>query len=111
LGPQATIEFEALIHKAAQDIIPQKENRGYPPVVSIYVRSAPMDLSKMPKEFIPDKRFLDAVRKIGKISDFLVIPSNTPHFFKEDIESASGKKILSIVDVTLEEIKKERIIK
>ncbi|MCZ6618442.1 MAG: amino acid racemase, partial [Gammaproteobacteria bacterium] len=43
-------------------------------------------------------------KKLGLLADFLVMPSNTPHFFENQIEDASGIPLLSIVDVTIEEV-------
>jgi len=34
IGPQATIDFEARLHTAAQAILPQHVNEGYPPMVT-----------------------------------------------------------------------------
>lgn len=42
MGPQATIDFEARVHRAAQQRVPQHANEGYPPMVSAFVRHAPV---------------------------------------------------------------------
>ena len=44
LGPQATMDFEARVHAAAQRLIPQQANSGYPPMIVYYLRCAPMIL-------------------------------------------------------------------
>ncbi len=36
LGPQATMDFEARVHRAAQKLIPQLKNAGYPPMLVYY---------------------------------------------------------------------------
>ena len=33
LGPQATMDFEARIHRISQQLIPRQANTGYPPMV------------------------------------------------------------------------------
>ena len=45
LGPQATMDFEARVHAAAQRLIPQIANTGYPPMIVTYLRCAPMILA------------------------------------------------------------------
>jgi len=49
---------------------------------------------------------LEAARQFGAIADFLVIPSNGPHLLQPEIERAAGRKVLSIIDVTLEEVRR-----
>lgn len=112
LGPQATMDFEERVHKVAQKLIPQFVNRGYPPMLVYYFRHAPMILApdgSTPSVLEPDPRLLEAAKIVGSHADFLVITSNTPHFFKKQIEVAAGRPILSIVDVTIEEIKRRQL--
>lgn len=109
LGPQATIDFLDRLHKFSATVIPQFANRGFPPVMVDFVREAPMLVlpDGTPIEPLqPDPKLLAAAKRLGPHSDFLVIASNTPHFFKSQIEKASGKKVLSIVDVVVEEVKR-----
>ena len=56
--------------------------------------------------FRADPRLLDAARRLGPLADFLVIPSNATHIFRPDIERASGREVLSIIDVTLAEVRR-----
>ena len=42
LGPQATMDFEQRLHRAAQRVIPQQLNGGYPPTVVWYCRHPPV---------------------------------------------------------------------
>ena len=44
LGPQATMDFEARVHRVAQRLIPQDGNQGYPPLVVCYFRQPPVIL-------------------------------------------------------------------
>ena len=109
LGPQATMDFEARVHRAAQQLLPQKFNSGYPPMVVLYVRHpAPlMDDSGAPfRPPRPDPRLLEAAKALGLMADFLVIASNSVHLFQADIEAASGRKVLSMIDVALEEVRR-----
>ncbi len=107
IGPQATIDFEARVHTVAQRIIPQQWNRGYPPMVVLYLRNPPFLLTPDHTPQVPwrpDPRLLDAAAKLGAISDFLVITSNGTHVFQSQIEQASGRKVLSMIDATAKEI-------
>lgn len=114
LGPQATMDFVARLHKVSQELIPQFVNRGYPPLHVFYFHHAPMILNpdgSTPDVLEPDPRLLELAKIIGQNTDFVVIPSNTPHFFQKQLEEASGRKILSIVDVTLEEVERRHLKK
>lgn len=111
LGPQATVDFLDRMHKFAPTVIPQFANRGYPPLMVDFVREAPMlvEADGTPIEPLqPHPELLAAAKKLGPYSDFIVIASNTPHFFKDQIEQSSGKNVLSIVDVVIDEVKKRK---
>ncbi len=112
LGPQATIDFEMRLHTEAQKIIPQLRNEGYPVVISYYLRNAPMITNGASVKMLkPHKALLRAARYLGQKADFLVIASNTPHLFQRQIENASKRKVLSMVDIVAAEIKKSNIRK
>lgn len=103
-GPQATMDFEARVHKISQALIPQERNSGYPPMVVYYIRHAPFILKEdftpeLPLR--PDPRLLETAKALGTLADFLVITANAPHLFREQIEEASGRKVLSMIDTTL----------
>jgi len=46
LGPQATVDLEMRIHKVAQQVLPQLQNGGYPPMIVEYYRHPPILLSE-----------------------------------------------------------------
>jgi hypothetical protein len=110
LGPQATMDLEMRIHKVAQQLIPPAQNSGYPSMVVQYYRHPPVLLNE---EYVPvfpgqpDPRMLETAKSLGTMADFLLIPSNGAHLFQKEIEEASGLKVLSLIDVTLEEVKKK----
>lgn len=111
LGPQATMDLERQIHGVSQRLIKQFVNRGYPPMVVHYFRDAPMVLDEhgeVPAVLEPHPGLLAAAAHLGQVADFLIIASNTPHFFVKQIEHAAGKAVLSIVDVTVEEVKRRQ---
>ena len=111
IGPQATMDFEARIHKVSQNLIPQHVNAGYPPMVVYYLRHAPILLGETNTgdHIKPDPRLLEVSAKLGPLCDFLVLPSNTPHFFQKQIEAASGREVLSMVSATLEKVRKLKL--
>jgi aspartate racemase len=109
LGPQATMDLEMRMHKTAQALIPPMQNGGYPPMIVQYYRHPPVLLTAEHKPVFPwqpDPRLLDAAKNLGAMTDFLLIPSNGVHLFQKEIEKASGRKVISMIDTTLEEVKK-----
>ena len=111
LGPQATMDLERRIHKVSQQLIPQFVNRGYPPMIVHYFRAAPMVLDEngdVPETLEPDPGLLAAATHLGQVADFLIIASNTPHFFVRQIEKVAGKPVLSIVDLVIDKVKRRQ---
>lgn len=107
LGPQATIDFEARVHAESQRLIPGHGNTGYPPMVVYYHRHPPVVTAAdgtPVRPFQLDPRLLDAARRLGAWASFLVITSNGVHRLQADIEVAAGRPVLSMVDVTLDEV-------
>ena len=107
LGPQATMDFEARLHAVSQQLIAPHRNRGYPPLLVYHYRHAPFlmqdeHMPVLPPQ--PDPRLLEAVKKLGAWTDFLVIASNGVHILQEALEQASGLTVLSMIEVTLGEV-------
>ncbi|HSX18029.1 MAG TPA: aspartate/glutamate racemase family protein [Candidatus Saccharimonadales bacterium] len=110
----ATHDVIGRILKYSASRIPQYGNRGYPPMDQRWVNRAPMKLNtdgSMPAKLEPSDELLAAAKFVGNDSDFLIIPSNTPHFFKKEIEEAAGKSLLSIVDLAIEEVARRQSAK
>jgi aspartate racemase len=92
LGPQATMEFEARVHRAAQQLVPQRFNSGYPPMVVYYCRFAPFVATDSGAPALPPRprpELLEVAASIGAMADFIVIVSNFLHLFRAEIEDAS----------------------
>ncbi|HEX2035632.1 MAG TPA: amino acid racemase, partial [Chloroflexota bacterium] len=107
IGPQATMDFEARVHAVSQRLIPAQANQGYPPMVVAYLRHAPVLLDDQGVTVRPgrlDPRLLETARRLGTWADFLVITSNGVHRYLEEIEAAAGRPVLSMIEVTLEEV-------
>jgi aspartate racemase len=109
LGPQATLDLETRLHTVAQRLIPQRGNRGYPRLFTYYHRSPPVIVNEDDRPVFPirlDPELLEAVRWLGEKADFLVIGSNSVHLLQDDIEQAAKRPVLSMIDATLEEVKR-----
>ena len=107
LGPQATMDFEARLHRAAQQVLPPMKNGGYPPVVVWFHRRPPVLLDETFKPRLPitpDPALIEGARRLGPLCDFIVIPSNGPHLVQKEIEAAAGRPVLSLIELTLAEV-------
>jgi aspartate racemase len=108
VGPQATMDFEQRFHRAAQRLIPPHLNSGYPPMFVCYLRHPPVRVSESGQTILPiqaNPAMFDRAKELGALVDFLVITSNGVHLFKDEIERAAGKPVLSMIDLALAEIK------
>jgi aspartate/glutamate racemase len=68
MGPQATMDFETRVHQASQKLIPQRYGAGYPPMVVIYFRDAPILIGRdgnpiMPR--LPNPALFEAAARLG----------------------------------------------
>lgn len=107
LGPQATMDFEARLHAVAQQLIPQHGNSGHPPLIVYYHRRAPLVMKDERTPVFPlqpDPDLLQAAQWLGTRADFLVITANGPHILQAQIEQAAGRKVLSMIEVTLDDV-------
>jgi aspartate racemase len=111
IGPQATMDFEQRVHRAAQQLIPQHFNSGYPPMVVFYLRHPPVLVAESGAPVLPlqlDPRTLEAAKRLGGLSDLLVTTANGADAFRTDIERASGRKMLSLIELAAAETRRRR---
>ena len=109
IGPQATIDFETRVHVAAQGLIPQHLNQGYPPMVTVFLRHPPVlfEPDGRPRQPMTlDPRVLETVERLGNWADFITSPCNTLHLFVDKLRAAAGCDVLSIIDVTIAELRR-----
>ena len=110
LGPQATIDLEQRLHRAAQRLIPQHGISGYPPLISWFFREMPVLLpadNPRPTTRPPlNPRLLEVARALGEHADFLVISSNGVHLWQAEIERAAGKPVVSMIDAAVDEVQR-----
>jgi aspartate racemase len=107
ISPQATMDFEARVHRVCQRLVPQDWNFGYPPMVVWYHRRLPVRLGDDGRPIVPmqiDPQLVDAAAWLGKGVDFLVIPCNAAHVGLADVRSAAGCPVLSMIDATLDDV-------
>jgi aspartate racemase len=101
------MDFEARVHRWAQRLAPQQWNDGYPPLVVWYHRGMPVRVDADGRPILPmevDPGLTEAAAWLGQVADFLVIPCNTAHIGLQEIAKASGRPVLSMIGVTLEEV-------
>ena len=110
IGPQATIDFEARLHRVSNQLIPPKINSGYPGLLVYYFRELPSvapaqgSLATTRAEVNP--RMLDAARKLGALSDLLAIPCNGAHIHFDQLAQAAGCPVLNMIDATVDEVQR-----
>lgn len=109
IGPQATTDFIARVHRASQRLIPPKGNSGYPPLVAYYLRHPPIRADEAGQPILPvepDPRLFEVARWLGSRSDLLVVVANAPHLFLDEIAAAAGVKVLSMIGLAIEEARR-----
>jgi aspartate racemase len=107
ISPQATMDFEARVHRLSQQLVPQSFNTGYPPMVVWYHRRPPVRLHGDGHTIVPmrvDSELVDAAAWLGKAVDFLVIPCNAAHVGLAEITRVAGCPVVSMIDLTLDEV-------
>jgi aspartate racemase len=107
VSAQATMDFEARVHRISQRLIPQRLNEGYPPMVVWYHRQPPIRMGADGRPVVPreiDPGMVEAARWLGKAVDFLVMPCNAAHVGIDAVREAAGCPVLSMIDVTIDEV-------
>jgi aspartate racemase len=107
MSAQATIDFETRVHRAAQRLIPQDWNRGYPPMVVWYHRELPVRRGADGQMLEPrqiDPPLVEAAARLGSLVDFLVLPCNAAHVGLAELCAAAGRPVLSMIDVVLDDV-------
>jgi aspartate racemase len=107
ISPQATMDFEARVHRLCQQLVPQNFNAGYPPMVVWYHRRPPVRFGDDGRPIVPmqvDPQLVEAAAWLGKGVDFLVIPCNAAHVGLAEIRSAAGCPVVSMIDLALDEV-------
>ena len=109
IGPQATLDFEARIYRAARARGPGEATSGFPKMVVWMLNHPPLVVDPAGQPLLPlaaHPGLLDAARALGAVADFLTITSNGAHVFREAVEQASGRPVVSLIDSTIAEIQR-----
>jgi aspartate racemase len=112
IGPQATMELERRIHRVAQRHIAPRGNQGYPPLVTVFMRYAPVLVDEESRPIEPrqaDPRLFEAARKLGDWADVIVVPSNTPHQFLDRLRESAGAEVLDMIAIALAEVERRGV--
>jgi aspartate racemase len=107
MSPQATMDFEARVHRLSQQLVPQHWNAGYPPMTVYYHRRLPVRMTDDGRPIVPmqvDPPLVEAAAGLGRAVDFLVIPCNAAHVGLREITEAAGCPVLSMIDAALDEV-------
>jgi aspartate racemase len=107
ISAQATMDFEARVHRVSQQLIPPRRNTGYPPMVVWYHRRPPVRVYDDGRPYEPrevDPELVDAARWLGKAVDFIVIPCNAAHVGAAAIREAAGCPVLSMIDLVVDDV-------
>jgi aspartate racemase len=111
MSAQATMDFEARVHRVSQRLIPQQGTRGYPPMVVWYHRGLPIlrDADGRPLEPRQvDPQLIDVAAQLGALADFLVVPCNAAHAGLAQMRAAAGCPVLSMIDVAVDEVARRK---
>jgi aspartate racemase len=107
ISAQATMDFEARVHRIAQRLVPQHRNQGYPPMIVWYHRRPPIQMDADGRPVEPraiDPELVEAARWLGPVVDFIVIPCNAAHVGVDAVRAAAGRPVLSMIDVTVADV-------
>ena len=111
MSAQATMDFEARVHRVSQRMIPQEWSRGYPPMIVWYHRQLPVLRGADGRPLEPrqvDPQLVDAAACLGKLVDFLVIPCNAAHVGLRELREAAGCPVLSMIEVAIDEVARRK---
>jgi aspartate racemase len=107
MSAQATMDFEARVHRCAQRLIPQDLNRGYPPMIVWYHRDLPILRGADGTPLEPrrlDPRVVEAAARLAPLVDFLVMPCNAAHAGLAELRAATRLPVLSMIEVVLDAV-------
>lgn len=104
LGTQATFDIERRVIAEGQKNLPS----GFFPVNVRHFPDSLMELTgdrRIPHELRPNRGLLAAAADLRNC-EFIILTAHTAHLFQADVEDASGRPVLSMVDATLEEVRR-----
>lgn len=112
MGPLASANMYSLVVELAQKEFGAVQDNDFPPLV---IYSLPLD--GFDETGITDKdlvlsQLIDGAKKLQEAKcDFFVIACNTVHYFQDELRKNIKIPLLSIIDETINEVKKQNIKK
>lgn len=97
-----TIVAESYKHFGADSMIHPRITYTNPPLNEIEIPMIGKDWKQVAADLL---RSIDILHKAGV--DFVIIPSNSPHYAIKEVQDNSPIPVMSIVDVTVNECKKQ----
>ena len=100
-GPYSTLDFERMMFDYCREKFPgTRANEGYPPMITRNCNFIPFIIDGAGKKLNPE--LLSIMRKLQyDKADFIVIPSNTPHIFYDELSRSVDISVLNIVEETV----------
>jgi len=99
-GPYSTLDFERMMFEYCSEKFPgMRANEGYPPMVTYNCNFIPFIIAGDSKKLNP--QLFDVMRTLQIKANFIVIPSNTPHIFYDELARSVDVPVLNIVEETV----------
>lgn len=112
MGPLASANMYKLIVELAQKEFKAEQDNDFPPMI---IYSLPLDgfdeTGIVDKDLVLDQMIDGAKRLHEAKCDFFVIACNTVHYYQDELRKNIKIPLLSIVDETINEVKKNKINK
>ncbi len=107
MGPLATVNFFADVISICQKKYNAEQDTDYPKIYLYDTALEGFNETGFEKPELVKEQLINDTKKLENWgADFIVIPCNTVHYFIEDMEKNLKIPIISIVDSTIEQIKK-----
>jgi len=111
-GPEATVDFyQRVLDYAKKRVTGARANTGYPRMIIYNCNFIPFDTSDA-KNMRANPELLEVAKKVEAAgANFIVIPSNTPHLFYDEIVASMSVPMLHIVDETAKAANERKVRK
>jgi len=106
MGPVATAEFLHRILERCESAYGAVQDGDYPPILAYSMSLQGSDESGIGNARVLEQEFVDGISKLTRGGcDFVVIPCNTAHHFVDRLRREVPVPILSIIDLTVEQLR------
>ncbi len=109
MGPLATID---IFNKIVRNTQVEKDQDHIPILINNNPQIPDRTKSILSQGISPVDEIIKSGKKLEAIgADFLIIPCNTSHYYIQEIEEAFNIPLLNMIELTVKEVKKEKIKK